>query len=155
MGDSPSRRHFLFGCLLSGLGFYFQDTREGFQGNAPGSPPKNTIFYFEALAVTSVVLAATHLPSVPHHLLIYCDNTNTVDIFHSFRSLPVYNDLLKYTVSLLLKFHISLHIVHIPGEDNKVADALSRFDNERALNACPGLTISSFEPPRVTLGQAK
>ena len=142
-------------ACLSGLGFYFQDTCEGFQCNVPSSPPKDTIFYFEALAVASVVDAATRLPTVPSRLLIYCDNTNTVDIFHSLHSLPVYNDLLKYTVSLLIKFSISLRVVHIPREDNTVADALSRFDNHRALTACPGLVISPFEPPRVTLGLAK
>lgn len=107
------------------------------------------------LAVTSVVDTVTRLPSVPARLLVYTDNSNTVDIFHSLRSLPPYNDLLKFTVSLLIKFNISLRVVHVPGVDNDVADALSRFDNARALAACPGLSISSFQPPRIALGQEK
>jgi hypothetical protein len=142
-------------ACMSGMGFYFQNSREGFQCETPGNAPKNTIFFFEALAVTSVVDAASRLPSVPARLLIYSDNTNTVDIFHSLRSLPAYNDLLKFTVSLLLKFNISLRVVHIPGEDNGIADALSRFDNPRAIDACPGLSISAFQPPRVALGLEK
>lgn len=140
---------------MSGLRFFFQNSRQGFQSPVPGSPPKDTIFFFEALAVVSVVDAVTRLPSIPARLLIYSDNSNTVDIFHSLRSLPPYNDLLKFTVSLLIKFNISLRVVHVPGVDNGIADALSRFDNARALAACPGLSISTFQPPRAALGQEK
>jgi hypothetical protein len=140
-------------ACLSGLGFYFQDTRTGFQCNVPQSPPRDTIFYFEALAVVSVVEAATRLTTVPSRLLIFSDNTNTVDIFHSLRSLPAYNDLLKFTVSLLIRHGMSLRVVHVPGTDNSVADALSRFENKRAVEACPGLSISTFQPPRVAMGQ--
>jgi hypothetical protein len=141
-------------ACLSGLGFFFEQYREGFQCILPQDPPKDTIFYFEALAVVSVVDAVTRLPAVPARLLVYSDNTNTVDIFHSLRSLPPYNDLLKFTVSLLLKYNMSLRVVHTPGIDNVVADSLSRFENTKAVAACPGLTISSFQPPRVSLGLA-
>jgi hypothetical protein len=39
--------------------------------------------------------------------------------------------------------------------DNVVADALSRFENARALAASPGLSISSFQPPRMAMGQVE
>ena len=139
-------------ACLSGLGFYFQDSKEGFQCVLPQCPPKDTIFYFEALAVVSVVEAATRLPSIPAHLLVYSDNTNTVDIFHSLRSLPPYNDLLKFTVDLLLKHQISLRVVHVPGVKNSIADSLSRFETTKAIEMCPGLTVSPYQPPRVTMG---
>ena len=92
-------------ACMSGLGFFFENSLEGFQCHIPGSPPKDTIFFFEALAVTLVVDAVTRLPAIPERLLIYSDNSNTVDIFHSLRSLPPYNDLLKFMVSLLIKFN--------------------------------------------------
>ena len=139
-------------ACLSGLGFYFERSKEGFQCLVPDQAPKDTIFYFEALAVVSVVDAVTRLAVVPSRLLVYSDNTNTVDIFHSLRSLPAYNDLLKFTVSLLIKHDISLRVVHVPGVDNSVADSLSRFENTKAVAECPGLSISSFQPPRVALG---
>jgi hypothetical protein len=139
-------------ACLSGLGFFFERSLEGFQCLVPRDPPKDTIFYFEALAVVSVVDAVTRLPKIPARLLIYSDSTNTVDIFHSLRSLPPYNGLLKYTVSLLLKHNISLRVVHTPGVANVVADSLSRFENEKALAASPGLSISSFQPPCIALG---
>jgi hypothetical protein len=140
-------------ACLSSLGFFFEDSRQGFQCLVPTDAPKGSIFYFEALAVVSVVHAATRMRNVPHRLLVYSDNTNTVNIFHSFRALPPYNDLLKFTVSLLIEYDISLRVVYVPGIDNIIADSLSRFENARALTACPGLTISSFQPPRLALGQ--
>ena len=141
-------------ACMSGLGFFFERSQEGFQCKVPQDPPKGTIFYFEALAVVSVVEAATQLPTIPSRLLIFSDSSNTVDIFHSLRSLPPYNGLLKYTVSLLIKHNISLRVVHIPGVDNIIADSLSRFENTKAIASCPGLSISSFQPPRLALGSA-
>ena len=140
-------------ACMSSLGFFFRESKQGFQCLVPQNPPKDSIFYFEALAVVSVVEAVTHLPSIPARLLVYSDNTNTVNIFHSLRSLPIYNDLLKFTVSLLIKHNISLRVVYIPGVDNIVADSLSRFENTKAIAACPGLNISRFQPPRLPMGQ--
>lgn len=139
-------------ACLSGLGFFLERARKGFQCVVPHDAPRDTIFYFEILAVVSVVEEATHLSPVPARLLIFTDNTNTVDIFHSLHCLPPYNDLLKFTVSLLLKFNISLRVVHVPGVDNVVVDALSKFQNDKAVTACPGLSISNFQPPRIALG---
>ena len=138
-------------CLF-GLGFFLECSNEGFQCPIPQKSPKDTIFYFEALAVVSVVEAMTKLPSIPSPLLIFSDNSNTVNIFHSLRSLPPYN-LLKFMVSILVKHRISLHVLHVPGVENQMADALSQFENAKAVNSSPGLSISSFQPPRVALGQ--
>ena len=140
-------------ACLSSLGFFFENSKEGFQCQVPQDAPKNSILYFEALAVVSVVDAVTHLPNIPTHLLIFTDNTNTVNIFHSLWMLPPYNELLKFTVSILLKFNISLRVVYIPGVDNVITDSLSRFENTKAIAACPDLSISSFQPPCLTMGQ--
>jgi hypothetical protein len=139
-------------ACMSGLGFFFQGTNQGFQCMVPHNPPRDTIFYFEALAVVSVVEAASRLTPVPVRVLVFSDNTNTVDIFHSLRSQPPYNNLLKFTISLLLKHDISLRVVHVPGVENVIADTLSRFENTKAVSANPGLSISLFQPPQLTLG---
>jgi hypothetical protein len=141
-------------ACLSGLGFFFAHSREGFQCQIPQDPPKDSIYYFEALAVVSAIDAATRLSPIPARLLIFCDNSNTVDMFHSLRALPPYNHLLKFTVSLLLEYKISLRVAHVPGVDNVIADSLSRFENTKALAECPGLSISFFQPPRVAMGLA-
>ena len=140
-------------ACLSGLGFFFEDLRKGYQCLVPQDPPKDTIFYFEALAVASAVDAATRLSSVPTRLLVFSDNTNTVNIFHSLRCLPPYNDILKFTVSILIKYGISLRVIHIPGIHNSVADSLSCFYNDKGIAMCPHLSISDFQPPRLAMGQ--
>src|SRR5271168_3780726 len=140
-------------ACMSGLGFFFEQSKNGYQCVVPQNPLQGTIFYFEALAVVSVIDAITRLPSIPTRVLIFSDNSNTVDIFYSLRSLPPYNGLLKFTVSILLKHNISLRVVRVPGVDNIVADSLSRFENSKAIAACPGLSISTFQPPRVPMGQ--
>jgi hypothetical protein len=142
-------------ACMSGLGFYFENSCEGFQSVVLHDPPRDTIFYFEALAVVSAVSAVTHMPTVPSRVLIFSDNSNTVDIFNSLRCQPPYNDLLKFTASLLLKHNISLRVLHVPGVDNLIADCLSHFENVCASAACPGLSISTFQPPPVTMGRHK
>ena len=144
-------------ACLSGLGYFLENLCEGFQCYSSLSSicPKDTIFYYKALAVVSIVEAVTHLPSVPSRLPVFSDSENTVAIFHSLRCKPPYNDLLKFTVSLLLQHHISLCVVHILGVDNIMADSLSQFENARAYAACPGLKISRFEPPQLSMGSGK
>jgi hypothetical protein len=140
-------------ACLTGMGFFFTDTLQGYRSPLPHAPPRDTIFYFEAFVVFCVIAAACDRTPVPHRLVIYSDNSNTVAIFNSLRCKPPYNGVLKASVSLLLRHHISLRVFHVPGDDNVVADALSRFEDTRAIAACPGLSISSFEPPRLTMGR--
>ena len=39
-----------------------------------------------------------------------------------------------------------MQVLHVPGVDNAVADALSRADFHRAVDLIPSLKISTFEP---------
>jgi hypothetical protein len=138
-----------------GMGFYVVESSAGFQSTLPHNTPKDVIFYFEALVVLSIVEKVCSQSSVPKRLVVFSDNMNTVDIFSSLRAKPSYNIILKPAVSLLLKHRVDLRVIHVPGTDNVVADALSRFQNSKAIAACPGLTISAFEPPRLTMGRVK
>jgi hypothetical protein len=45
-------------CLL-GLGYFLENSCEGFQSVSPTNCPKDTIFYFEALVVVSIVEAVS------------------------------------------------------------------------------------------------
>jgi hypothetical protein len=138
-----------------GMGFYFAESKSGFQSVLPHNPPKDVIFFFEALTVLSIVQMVCSRPSIAKCLVVFSDNMNTVDIFSSLHTKPCYNTILKPTVSLLLQHHLDLHVIHILSEDNIVADALSRFQNSQALAACPGLSISPFQPPQLTMGSSK
>jgi hypothetical protein len=140
---------------MSGMGFYSPHFLLGFHSALPVDAPINGIFFFEALSVCAALHWASGLPVPPKTLTIYSDNTNTVDIFNSLRASPVYNPILKSSVDVRVTYNIDLQVLHIPGELNTVADALSRSQFDVARSLVPGLTILPFQPPRDALGAAK
>ncbi|KAI0082949.1 hypothetical protein BDY19DRAFT_216431 [Irpex rosettiformis] len=80
------------------------------------------------------------------------DNLNTVQMFDSFRSRDPYSYILLAAVELLIASRLDLRVWHIPGEQNTIADALSRQLFSVITQYAPFLRISSFTPPRVTSG---
>lgn len=86
------------------------------------------------------------MPGSHARFLIYTDNSNTIDIFSSLQVLPPYNHLLKTAIDILNKGDSDLCVLHVPGVDNAVADALSRADFHCAISLSPGLKVIRFEP---------
>jgi len=74
-------------------------------------------------------------------ILIFTDNANTVNILHSLHCLPQYNAILKQSVDIRLTTGHQLHVLHIPGENNVVADAISQKDFVHTLSVAPGLKL--------------
>jgi len=81
------------------------------------------------------------------HVAIFSDNANTVGMFNSLRVQPDYNGLLTTAVDLLL-----LRALHIPGDDNTVANALSHCHFDITYSVVPSLCVTTFQPPQLTLG---
>ena len=136
------------------LGFWYPDSKEGYYAPTPVQVPSNAIFFFEALCI---LLALDHVRSRAlrgSRVLLYTDNANTVDIFHSFHCLPPYNHLLKTAVNILIANDYSLCVLHIPGEQNVIADALSQVHFSVALHHDFALRFFAFHPPNV-VGSAK
>jgi hypothetical protein len=131
-----------------GLAFWYPDLNLGFYAPTPqGSLPCLIIFY-EALAVLSALLDASARFPRGSRIVIYTDNSVTVSMFNSLKAQPEYNCILKSAVDILTDNHILLKILHIPGEVNDVADALSHSDFMCALRIHPSLAIHTFEPYR-------
>ncbi|KAJ3759469.1 hypothetical protein EV360DRAFT_24937, partial [Lentinula raphanica] len=137
------------------MGFWSPDTNEGFTAIVDQeSPMAHLIFYWEALTVLAAVEWTASLPGKkgsrerPLRLTVRSDSSNSVDIFNSLSALPLYNTILTRTVDILIEHHIDLRVIHIPGSENTVADALSRSDFELAQALQPGLSIQPFQPPR-------
>ena len=143
-----------------GLGFWIPSRNEGFYADGSIAYASNlvfnkdtgSIFYLEALSVLSAIFWVDQLSTRPRRLLIYTDSMNTVDMFNSMRAEPGYNTILMEAVDALLDMEVSLRVFHIPGEDNTIADALSRglFDVIRVQQ--PHLKIALFQPPRLDAG---
>jgi len=87
--------------------------------------------------------------------VVYTDNQNTVDIWHSLKASAPYNDILIAAIDGLILQNTDARVLHIPGVDNSIADALSRFNNELALRLVPGIKIGLFETPHAMLGALK
>ena len=135
---------------LMGLGFWFPDQSVRFWSRIPEDPPKDTIFYFEALSVLSAIIHSTSLCTLVKRLVVYSDNLNTVQIFNSLSALPAYNDILKGSVDHLLSDIdnlIDLWVIHITGKLNIVADALSRQYFNTVVDYAPGIVVNTFSPP--------
>ena len=131
----------------SGMGFWYPSFNEGFLCGIP-DPCNDLNFFYEALCVLCALRDACLRSSSPCRIIIYTDNLNTVDIFASLRALPAYNIILRAAVDLLYAGGHDLRVLHVSGEDNAVADALSRQEYARAWRLQPGLTIDEFEPFR-------
>ena len=56
------------------------------------------------------------------------------------------------SVDILISSGIDLRVLHLAGENNNVADALSRFQNDTACALVPNLSILPFTPPRDAMG---
>jgi hypothetical protein len=138
-----------------GLGFWYPDSSLGFYAPTPPESEISVIFYFEALCVFCALKNVEKRASRGAKVVIYTDNLNTVQMFNSLACLPAYNQLLRHSVDILLATDIDLRVLHVPGEHNSVADALSRCRFSDALNIVSDLKISPFEPPRWTLGATK
>ena len=114
-------------ACMTGMGFWYpnEPVPEAFYSPVPSGVPTDFIFYYEALCVLSALHHASLSLCTPSKIIIFTDNTNTVDIFSSLRALPAYNPILKSAVDLLLQFDHQLRVLYVPGDENHVADALS------------------------------
>ena len=137
-----------------GLGIWFTSDKLGYQCWLPTRAPTNTIFFFEALTVCSVVHLADHFTRVAH-LLITTDNMNTLDIFTSLNVDYPYNPILISTVDIILRWDVDLRIIYTPGPLNHIADALSWYHNTLINILVPGIWIKSFIPPQDVMGAEK
>ena len=146
---------FLCNACPTGMGYWSPKACEGF---VCGLPPntRNGIFFFEALTVLSALShACESVHYRPCRLAIFTDSSNTFDMFNSLHALPAYNPILITATDLLLASGIKLRVFHVPRDENKVADALSRLDISSARHFQPGLAIANFSPPRFTLGETQ
>jgi hypothetical protein len=137
-----------------GMGFWYPQSDLAFFAPTPDLPD-SAIFFFEALCVFCALQDASLRIEPGSRIVIYTDNLNTVQIFNSLACLPEYNHILRRSVDILLARKLNLRVLHIPGEQNTIADALSRSKFDVAISSNHNLRLSPFQPPLWTLGAAK
>ncbi|KAF5363165.1 hypothetical protein D9758_008410 [Tetrapyrgos nigripes] len=115
------------------------------------TPDPHRIFFFEALAVVSALSFAVSFNRF-HRIVIFTDNSNTVHMFNSLHATPDYNHLLITAMSCLLDSNIQLRVLHIPGAENVIADAVSRKKFKFVRTKVPNVQILEFTPPKLSHG---
>ncbi|KAJ3927313.1 MAG: hypothetical protein NXY57DRAFT_965597 [Lentinula lateritia] len=111
-----------------GMGFWIPETLLGFFSPIPFNPPKDTIFFFEVLYYM-----------------------NTIHIFDSLKAEPGYNPILRSAVNILLDYDVDVHVLHVPGEQNTVADAIFCQKFSKLPSLASGLVLQTFTPPQDAL----
>lgn len=144
---------------LAGMGFWIPALGLGFYCPVSGSEMRDRIFYWEALCVlsalywlTSFELRGESSAERPLRLTAFTDSSNTVDLFDSLAAKPDYNPILMAAVDLRIEFDVDLRVLHVPGLQNGVADAISRAKFDEARSLCPGLIIQDFTSPPLVSG---
>jgi hypothetical protein len=138
-------------ACLTGLGFWIPKDNTGFTSPVLSTYP---IFFLEALAVLSTLhhICNTRSNNIPARVAIFCDNSNTVDMFNTLRASPEMNGILLAAIDLTIEYNLLFRVFHIAGDANTVADALSRADWPTIACLTPLLRLQTFQPPPVRLG---
>ncbi|KIJ58674.1 hypothetical protein HYDPIDRAFT_60412, partial [Hydnomerulius pinastri MD-312] len=126
--------------------FFFPSFNIGFQAHVSTLPSSFHINFLEMLAVCSAVHAAAKFSTIPKCLAVFTNSTFMVTVFSSLSTCAPYNQILISTVDILIACSIDLHVVHVPGALNCVADAISQFDNCAASLFMPSISILPFSP---------
>ncbi|KAJ3488344.1 hypothetical protein NLJ89_g11627 [Agrocybe chaxingu] len=129
-----------------GMGFWYPNLLLAFYARTPSATLTSLISFYEALCVLSALREAHYRSPLKSRFVIYTDNFNAVSIFNSLQALPDYNCIIKAAVDILSNGDHDLRVLHIPGEQNQVADALSHCRFLHALHLVPQLSISMFQP---------
>jgi hypothetical protein len=83
-----------------GIAFFIPALKLAFQYAQPLNIPSEFIFFSEALVVYSIFHYVASNQFSASCLVIYTDNTNTVDIFNSLHAIAPYNQILISAVIL-------------------------------------------------------
>ncbi|XP_006458969.1 hypothetical protein AGABI2DRAFT_56200, partial [Agaricus bisporus var. bisporus H97] len=127
------------------LGFWYPELNEGYLADTPPNIPPN-IFFSEGLCIASALGNVAERGS-NFKVAIYTDNEASFQVFSSFHSIPSYNPILIYAADVMMKYNLQVRVVWTAGKRNRVADALSRHDRDRAVSYAPNLEIFPFTPP--------
>jgi hypothetical protein len=123
----------------SGIGLWIPSLRQGFHATIS----ERGILDLEAFAIVAALEYAARRFQ-PTNLVIFSDSLGSVQMFDSLSTQDEYrNGLVTAFVNIIEQHGIWCRVFHIPGEENKTADALSRFNNHKFQRV--DMTIQQLE----------
>ncbi|KLO20466.1 hypothetical protein SCHPADRAFT_863196 [Schizopora paradoxa] len=111
---------------LEGFGFWSPQVKRGYHGDLPRSPLLDDINFMEFYAVASAISWASKRLDPGDYLLVFTDSKNTVDKFDGGRMEWEYYGLKAEVDTLVDDADIRISVKHIPRNQNRIADRLSR-----------------------------
>ncbi|KAF6742173.1 hypothetical protein DFP72DRAFT_831252 [Ephemerocybe angulata] len=135
------------------MGFWIKDSNLGLYADTLDTQGEEFIFFHESLCVLSALDYLDGELGMPRRTTVFSDNSNTVDIFNTLAASPRINPILMAASDIALESCSDFKVLFVPGIQNQIADALSRFDFDRATSLSPGIKFHRFTPPRIALGE--
>ena len=138
----------------SGIGYGGIFKQQWFSEYWPNEMPKlgekdMSIAYMELVPiVTAVVLWSPQWSG--KRILFHCDNEATVAIIKKGRSTShIIMNLMRRLTWCTAKYHFIVHAQHVPGKQNSISDALSRFQFDRFRKLAPQAELHPTQIPPV------
>jgi hypothetical protein len=131
-----------------GFGFWFPRENRGFYGTFDNLP----IYLAESMCVA----IAVHMAATAGHIkiLAYTDSLNSVHLFASHKPTDELRQVMRAWTTSQLLYKTLPRVVHTPGENNQVADALSRGLLDAAKSYSPSIKLTPITPPEILRGGA-
>lgn len=106
----------------TGLGIWIPNAKKGYTLQLP--PPSQDIYWAELPAGIHAIMIAHD--SKAKRIVIFTDSHNIVDLFNSHRNSNLVRILFRKVIDLMLINGLDAKVKHIAGEQNIIADSLSR-----------------------------
>ncbi|KAF9513954.1 hypothetical protein BS47DRAFT_1295577 [Hydnum rufescens UP504] len=123
----------------------------GFASPINRSVHPESVFFHEAVYVSTAFIWGSELVTTPHRLAVFTDSLNAIQIFRALHADSLCNPILFLAVEVILDAGVDLCVFHIPTSDNFVADGLSCHFYDVAVMYVSGPSVSTFIPPWDTL----
>ncbi|EGG05974.1 uncharacterized protein MELLADRAFT_87466 [Melampsora larici-populina 98AG31] len=133
---------FIVDACPTGIGIWCPKLNSAWSKKFPH--PSRDIFWAELLDVITSINIAVTLPS--KRIAIFSDNASIVALFSSHKPIDSARLLFSHTVSVMLKNDLNVKVRHIAGDNNKIANDLSRDRLTKARGYIPSLNHHYLPP---------
>ena len=110
------------------------------------------IFYYKALVVVCAVHWAVLCVPVPHCVVVFFNNMNTVNMFNLMKPQLSFVPTMRFVVNTIFCANVDLHMLHISRVENVVADHLFQGQLWALATSHPDLHILPYKPPGMLPG---
>lgn len=138
---------FFCNACPSGLGLWIPKSRESFHLSLP--TPLRDIYWAELTA--AICCMAVGRERSAKRIVIFTDSENVVNLFSSHRAVPIVREMFSSAVEMMINNDLDFKVKHVPGEENVVADCLSRNNLAMARALIKDLSINPLtsSPPHM------